>query len=209
MEKMKEMSLNDFIKDLSSDSFSPSGGAGCALVLAIANSLATMAANLTKDKKKFQDKKEYLESLIEKSNLLNIKLLNAMDKDKIAFEPLAKAYKLSKDDPKKEEMIQKGLLSAYKAPFDLLVLMEEVVELIQHYSENCSKLVLSDVASAAGFVIGAIYGIKINIFVNTSAIKDDSLRISIENQANQIADRCIKNAESIYLKASERIIKNG
>ena len=59
------------------------------------------------------------------------------------------------------------------------------------------------------FVIGAIYGIKINIFVNTSAIKDDSLRISIENQTNQIADRCIKNAESIYLKASERIIKNG
>ena len=85
MEKMKEMSLNDFIKDLSSDSFSPSGGAGCALVLAIANSLATMAANLTKDKKKFQDKKEYLESLIEKSNLLNIKLLDASDKEWLAF----------------------------------------------------------------------------------------------------------------------------
>lgn len=206
---MKESSLNDFIIDLSSNSFSPGGGSACALVGAISNSLAIMAANLTKDKKKFQDKKQYLETLIQQSNQLNERLLDAMDKDKTAFEPLAKAYKLSKDDPNKEEKIQQGLLSAYKAPFELLVLMEEVVELIQHYSENCLKLVLSDVASAAGFVIGAIYGIKINIFVNTSAIKDDSLRISIENQTNQIADRCIKNAESIYLKASERIIKNG
>lgn len=209
MEKMKESSLNDFIIDLSSNSFSPGGGSACALVGAISNSLAIMAANLTKDKKKFQDKKQYLETLIQQSNQLNERLLDAMDKDKTAFEPLAKAYKLSKDDPNKEEKIQQGLLSAYKAPFELLIIMKEVVELIRQYSNNCSKLVLSDVATAAGLVIGTIYGIKINILVNTAAIKDDKLRLSLEQQTNQLAQSCINEAEIIYKYSLERIVANG
>ncbi|MGN1398977.1 MAG: cyclodeaminase/cyclohydrolase family protein [Erysipelotrichaceae bacterium] len=207
MDKMKEMSLNDFIDDLASDSFSPGGGAACALVGAIANSLAVMAANLTKDKKKFIDKKEYLEELIEKSTELNHSLLKAMDEDKTAFQPLAQAYKLSKDDPQKPQKIQQGLLSAYQAPYNLLSTMVEVTELLQQYSENCSKLVLSDVATSAALIIGAVYGIKINVFVNTADILDQKTKLTIEKQTNQMADECLKRAENIYRQASERIIK--
>ena len=94
--KMTEMPLDEFLKQLASSAPVPGGGGASALVGALAISLGNMVGSLTTGKKKYADVEDDIQELNAKSEKLRLELLSLMAKDAEVFEPLSKAYEIGR-----------------------------------------------------------------------------------------------------------------
>ncbi len=201
---MDEQTIKDFVKDLSSDK-AVGGGSACALVAALAAALGQMVGSLTVNKKKYAQNKAQLAELMAETETLTAKLLQGIEDDQKAFYPLSQAYKLSKDDPNREQFLQEGYKQAALSPFNLLSSTVKVIDLLEKYAQLGSIIVLSDAATGAMLAHGALYGELINIKVNTVKIKDLKFKNEIEKQAELLLHTYSQKAMNIYIKVCERI----
>ena len=127
---MRELDLNNFTKELSSGAPVPGGGGASALMGAVSASLCSMVGNLTSGKKKYAEYQQDIERIIADAVRLNEDMLALIEKDAEAFEPLAKAYSIPKEDPGRDETLEKALYEAAMAPLEIVKKFEEVSALI-------------------------------------------------------------------------------
>ncbi|MCR4715873.1 MAG: cyclodeaminase/cyclohydrolase family protein [Lachnospiraceae bacterium] len=150
---MSEMSIDDFIKDLSSSAPVPGGGGASGLVAAVGMSLANMVMALTTGKKKYAEYQSEIEEIIDKANDITRELLNAMDEDAVAFEPLAKAYGLPKNTEEeiahRNEVLESALVVAAEAPLNLMEKIANAIDITARVAEIGSRLAISDAGVAA------------------------------------------------------------
>ena len=86
-----EKSCAEFTEALASKAPVPGGGGASALVGAIGIALGDMVGELTVGKKKYTEVEEDVRALMEKAQSLRVKLLECVDADAAAFEPLSRA----------------------------------------------------------------------------------------------------------------------
>ena len=113
-------SVKSFTEQLASKAPVPGGGGASALVGAIGVALGDMVGELTVGKKKYADVEEDVKALMVKAQELRVKLLECIDKDAVAFEPLSRAYGIPKDDPTRDEVMEKCLRDASAVAKDWL-----------------------------------------------------------------------------------------
>ena len=101
---MRQDSIDLFIENLSSVAPVPGGGGAAALMGGVASALCSMVANLTTGKKKYIDYEEDIQDVLKKTKILNDEILELIEEDAKAFEPLSKAYSIPKDDPTRDEV---------------------------------------------------------------------------------------------------------
>ncbi|MEE3425626.1 MAG: cyclodeaminase/cyclohydrolase family protein, partial [Erysipelotrichaceae bacterium] len=195
-----------FTELLASSSAVPGGGGASALVGAIAIALGDMVGELTVGKKKYADVEEEIEELMIKAQDLRVEFLNCINDDARAFEPLSKAYGLPKDEPGRDEILEKCLKDAAAAPLKVFDLCCVSVELLKEFGEKGSKLMISDAATGIAFARGALYGAAVNVRVNTRLMKDreyaQQLDAHIADKLNVYSRVCDEVYESIYQKLS-------
>ena len=201
---MINITINEFVKDLSSDK-PLGGGAACGLVASLAAALGSMVANLTIGKKKYSQYDKELTKLLSESNDLAQLLLQGIENDQLAFQPLSNAYKLSKDDSDREEIMQHALRGAALSPYTLLVDTTKVIDLLERYSKIGSIIVISDAATGAMLAYGALYGEVMNIKVNTAKITDKKFKDDLETKADELLTTYSQKALNIYNYVNERI----
>ena len=90
---------NDFVEILASKAAVPGGGGASALVGSIGVALGHMVGSLTLGKKKYAAVEEDIQRCQQKANSLAKRLLDLMDEDARAFEPLSKVYGLPHATP--------------------------------------------------------------------------------------------------------------
>ena len=199
-------SCERFTELLASSSAVPGGGGASALVGAIAIALGDMVGELTVGKKKYADVEEEIEELMIKAQDLRVEFLNCINDDARAFEPLSKAYGLPKDEPGRDEILEKCLKDAAAAPLKVFDLCCVSVELLKEFGEKGSKLMISDAATGIAFARGALYGAAVNVRVNTRLMKDreyaQQLDAHIADKLNVYSRVCDEVYESIYQKLS-------
>ena len=169
---MLNRSVTEFTELLASRSAVPGGGGASALVGAIGIALGNMVGELTVGKKKYADVEEDVRVLMEKAQDLRLRLLDCVNRDAEAFEPLSRAYGIPRDDPTRDEIMEQCLRDAAAVPLEILDLCCEAIELQQAFAEKGSPLVVSDAATGAALCAGALYGAAINVKVNTKLMKD-------------------------------------
>mgnify|MGYP000323269345 CR=1 FL=1 len=81
-------------------------GGAASYVGAVASALASMVGNLTVGRKKYAQYEADVKRMLEKGAAVQERLLDLVDKDAEAFEPLSKAYSIPKDDPKHDETLE-------------------------------------------------------------------------------------------------------
>ena len=173
--------IKEFTEQLASPSSVPGGGGASALVGAIGIALGDMVGEHTVGKKKYIDVEEDLKALMVRAQDLRARLVDCVEKEEVAFEPLSKAYKIPKDDPSRDEILEKCLRDAAQAPLEIFELCLESIEVVKEFKEKGSKLIISDAATGAVMLKGAMYGAAINVKVNTNLMKD-------REYADEIAD---------------------
>lgn len=195
---MTEMSLRNFTEILSSKSAVPGGGGASALCASLAAALGGMVCALTSGKAKFAAVQPKLDELTERADSLRQELLELIDGDAEAFEPLSRAYSLPKDAPDRAEIMEKCLADAAAAPMAILEKSCEVIALMEELSPICSRLAVSDVGTGAVLAWGAMYGAAMNVLVNTKLMKNREKAESINGRVNALMGEYWKRADRVY-----------
>ena len=118
--------VSDFTSMLASKTSVPGGGGASALAGAIGVALGDMVGEFTIGKKKYIDVEADIKALMEKAEDIRKALLDCIEKDAVAFEPLSKAYSIPKDDPDRDVIMEKCLKDAAAVPFEILEFLKKI-----------------------------------------------------------------------------------
>jgi len=205
MMRFEDKKINEFTEVLASKEAVPGGGGASALVGSIGMALGNMVGSLTTGKKKYADVEEDIQRLMADGESLRIELLSMMDKDAEAFAPLAKAYGIPKDDPSRDEVMEKALDVACQAPMDIMRTVCKALDVIKDFAAKGSALAISDAGVGAVCCKAALQGASLNVFINTKSMKDRTKAEALETEANAMLDKYCRLADEIYAVVVERI----
>jgi len=198
MEKLQNKTITEFTELIASKAPAPGGGGASALVAAIGISLGDMVGEFTVGKKKYIDVEPEIIKLMERSQEIRKKLLALVDQDAEMFEPLSRAYGIPKEDPARDEILEKCLKDAAKTPLEIFDLCLESIDILKEFGEKGLKLMLSDAATGAVHVWGAMYGAAVNVKVNTKLMKDRTYADKINTYIDTQMEKYWKIAEKVY-----------
>ena len=165
-----------------------------------------MVVNLTSGKKKFAQYEDQLSEIINELERLRTTLLDNINDDAEAFQPLAEAYALPKDDENRDQFMEKCLKLAAASPMEILRNCCKVVDLLEELKPISSKLAISDVATGASIAQGAIKGAAINVKVNTKLMKDIDYSSKMNEEVDNLCNVYIDKAEQIYQEIYREMI---
>ncbi len=197
-----EMTIKDFVQTLASKEPVPGGGGASALIGSIGVALGNMVGSLTVGKKKYADVEEDIKVLMFKSERLSEKLQELIDKDAESFAPLAKAYSLPKET--EEEIAERNMVmeaaleGASLVPIEIMETVCEAIDIVGEFARKGSKLAISDAGVAAIALRSALLGASLNVFINTSSMKNRALAMELEGRADEMINEYGAKAEKIF-----------
>lgn len=193
--KMLEKPATQFLSELSSNAPVPGGGGASAAVGAFAAALGMMVTNLTIGKKKYADYEEEVKTVRDRLEGLRDQLIDLVDGDAVAFEPLSKAYSIPKDDPERDTIMENALYEASVVPMSIMETVLAAAKELEVLVEKGSKFAVSDVGVGILFAQAAIEGASLNVYINTKSMKDRERAAALDAKADAII------AEGAALKA--------
>ena len=197
--------LQEFTEQLASKTSVPGGGGASAMVASIGVALGDMVGEFTVGKKKYADVEPEIIKLMEKAQDIRVELLKCIDDDAVAFEPLSKAYSIPKEDPTRDEIMEKCLKDAAQVPFQILQLACEAVDLQREFADKGSVIMISDAATGVAMLQGAIKGAAVNVKINTKSMKDREYAEALDSKVAALVEEYNKKSNEIYNSVIERL----
>lgn len=193
-----DKTVTEFTEVLASKEPVPGGGGAAALIGAIGISLGDMVGELTTGKKKYADVEEDIQRLMAKAQEIRVRFLELIDGDAEAFAPLAKAYSIPKDDPTRDEVMEKALRVGCSVPMDIMRTCAEALDVVEEFAAKGSKLAISDAGCAAVACKAAIQAASLNVFINTKSMKDRDYAEALNKEAHDLLEKYEPMADEIY-----------
>jgi formiminotetrahydrofolate cyclodeaminase len=172
---------------------------------ALSAALCSMVANLTSGKKKYAEYQQEIEEILTNMETAIGKLQELMKKDEEAFAPLAKAYSIPKDQPDREEILEKALVKAAEVPLELAEEVSGLIPVLEALEEKGSRLAISDVAVAAAAAEGALKGAVMNVYINTKMMKNRELAEKMNRRALAMAEEGSDRCSRVYQRISNQL----
>ena len=201
-------SCQEFTEVLASRAPVPGGGGASALVGALGVALGEMVGNLTVGKKKYAAVEDDIRKLMQKTAALRNCLLELIDRDAEAFEPLSKAYGLPKETEaekaEKARVLEEALETACAVPLEIMEKCCEAIALHQEFAEKGSRRAISDVGVGVACCRAALAGASLNIFINTKSMANRERAEALNQKANQMLDQYMAVADKIFMDVRHR-----
>ena len=196
-ELLMSKSCVEFSEALAAKISMPGGGAAGALVGALGVALCSMAANFTIGNKKYAEFNDEAKTILEKSERLRKRLLELADEDAAAFPELSAAYKIPKDNPERDKIYEQAAMNACKAPVEMIKCCAEAIDLLEIIAEKGNKMLITDAGGGTLLCKAAMENAALNVFINTSSIKNCEEARKIETQIDVILSEYSKRATNI------------
>lgn len=200
-----EMTARSFTEVLASSDPVPGGGGASALVGAIGTALASMVGYLTTGKKKYAEYEDDIQRILKKADELRNTLLPQIDEDAKCFEPLSKAYGLSKDDPSRDEVMENALRLACTAPLAIMKTAAEAIELHAELAVKGSTIMLSDVGVGVLCCKTALMGASLSIFINVRLMKNREYAEVLKAETDALLLKYCDLADKTYADVFEKL----
>jgi len=197
--------LQIFIQELSSKSPVPGGGGASALIGAVGMALCSMVANLTSGKKKYTEYQTDIDSILSRTAVSIQHFVELIDMDAEVFEPLSAAYGIPKDQPNRDEILEKALVDACSVPMKILKEVLGVVDIIEQLSYKGSKLAVSDVGVAASACRSAMEGAVMNVYINTKLMKNYEYASKTNAEAGALLLDGVSRCNKIFQQISDEL----
>lgn len=169
--KLNQLSISDFIHELSSAKAAPGGGSVAALCGALGAALSAMVSRLTKGRERFKDIWDTMEKVKEEADDLAGHFLGLVQEDTDTYQQVMAAIKLPKETDEEKESrqaaIEESMKRATAVPMETLRASERLIQLAQEAVEQGNPVALSDAGGALQLAraTGAIaaYNVRINL----------------------------------------------
>ncbi len=195
---LTETSVSEFTKLLASQTSVPGGGGACALAGSLGIALGDMVGEFTVGKKTYADVEAEMFRLMERAQALREELLQCITEDATAFEPLSKAYGLSKDAPDRDRIMEQCLRDAAAVPMKILKLSCEALPILEAFAKKGSRIMVSDAATGAALCHAAIRGAAMNVKVNTALMKDREYASRLDSETQELLQQYTNLADQIF-----------
>lgn len=176
-QQLAKMNLIEFANKTSSESPAPGGGSISAYCGALGAALSTMVANLSANKRGWEDKWEFYSKWGEKSLAYQNILVKLVDEDTLAFNRIMAAVSLPKDSDEQKETRLMALQSATKyaieVPFKIMETSFACLESIKCMADAGNPNSISDAGVAALCIRTAVMGAYLNVRINCKDLNDD------------------------------------
>lgn len=200
MSEMKKLTLENFSKNLASNSPAPGGGSVAALSSTLAASLACMVFNLTVGKKVYIAYDEEIKSKIYRgiteADKMKDEFLALMDEDTDAFNEVMGAFKLPKETEEDKELRSAKIQIAYKratlVPLRVAEKTMDIFTLLETAVKYGNSNALSDAGVGTLIALTGLESAILNVRINIPSIKDtEFVNIVLEK-----CDELVKSATS-------------
>lgn len=192
---LRDMTLTKFVDELASESPAPGGGSVAALCGSLSAALSAMVANLTFDKKGFEDKKAMMEGVGRDAQRLKQWMLQTVDDDMQAFNRIIDARRMAKGSESEKALRDAAILEASKAatltPLSVLQGAPVLLELAARVVEHGNPSSLSDGAVAALVATAAAEGAYYNVLINLRDFGQSSAEQEFVSDTRGQADKLI------------------
>ena len=184
--KLDELSVRDFIDELSFAKATPGGGSVAALCGALGAALSAMVAGLTGAKEKFKDRWATMAEIKRKANLLRTHFLGLVQEDTDAYQEVVAALKLPRKTEQQRssrgEALQAALKKAATVPLETLRASEGLMEIAQQAVEQGDPITVTDAGAAVHLAYTAGQIAAYNVRVNLSQIEDEGFRLECSRE---------------------------
>jgi glutamate formiminotransferase/formiminotetrahydrofolate cyclodeaminase len=147
------LSVNEFVDEVSRGTPAPGGGSIAALAGAIGSALASMVVNLSVGKGEYDARYEELCELAEQAQQLKDELMRAVDADTEAFNEVIAGIRMPKDTQAqvalRSKVIREGYKAAARVPFRTAQQCSQVLDLCQAAADIGNQAVMSDAGVGA------------------------------------------------------------
>ena len=199
-------SCRDFAALLASDSPAPGGGGAAALTAALGTALGGMVGALTLGKKSYAPVEEEIKTAMTELEALRLQLLDMVQADAEGFEPLAAAYKLPKDAPERDEILESATIRACQAPLEMMELCCRALEQVAVMAEKGSRLAVSDAGCGAALLRAGLDAAALNIYINTKSLRNRAEADRLNAACRQMQQHYGVLAEKIYGDVSTKLL---
>jgi formiminotetrahydrofolate cyclodeaminase len=110
----------------------------------------------------------------------------AIDRDSASYDAVLAAYRLPKDDPGREEAIQRALQNAADAPLSVVECAAETRGLLEQLTPLTSPQMSSDLKVGRLMADAAIEGARANVEINLESIIDSAYVSATRKRLNAI-----------------------
>jgi|TARA_B100001063_G_scaffold20870_1_gene16012 glutamate formiminotransferase/formiminotetrahydrofolate cyclodeaminase len=200
-DKLIDLSLKDFSFQTASESPAPGGGSISAYCGAMGAALATMVANLSANKRGWDDRWQEFSQWAEKGFEFQEKLLLLVDEDTNSFNQIMESFKLPKENKedinKRNIAIQKATKNAILTPFKVMEIGLLLMDVIKKMAEIGNPNSITDACVAGLCTRTAIRGAFLNVKINCLDYNDKDFINKIEFDGNEILNKAIKYEEDI------------
>ena len=200
-DKLIDLSLKDFSFQTASESPAPGGGSISAYCGAMGAALATMVANLSANKRGWDERWEEFSQWAEKGFEFQEQLLLLVDEDTNAFNQIMESFKLPKENKedinKRNIAIQKATKNAILTPFKVMEIGLLLMDVIKKMAEIGNPNSITDACVAGLCTRTAIRGAFLNVKINCLDYNDKDFINKIEFDGNEILNKAIKYEEDI------------
>ena len=208
-ERLVNMNLKAFANETASESPAPGGGSIAAYSGVLSASLTAMVANLSANKRGWEERWEEYSEVAEKAQNLKNQLIQLVDEDTKAFNQIMQAFELPKTNNEeivlRKQAIQDATQFAIETPFKTMQVTFSVYSLIQAMVEKGNPNSITDVGVAALCAHAAIAGAYMNVMVNLKDIDDSNFKSKIKGQAKELLDVSTELSQSLSQKVFQAI----
>ncbi|HEY9712914.1 MAG TPA: glutamate formimidoyltransferase [Chroococcales cyanobacterium] len=212
---LRQMPVSAFLDELASESAAPGGGSVAALCGSLSAGLTAMVANLTFEKKGFEDSRALMDQTGSRAQSLKQKLMLAIDEDMNAFNAIIDARRLPKGTEKEKQERQKAIDEANKlattVPLQVLEQTPELLEIARLVVQKGNPNSLSDAGVAVLTALSAAEAAYFNVLINLKGMEDDpaggagAFVKESRAEAEKIIEIVRKEAEKLRLDVLSRL----
>ena len=204
-DKLVDMSCKDFAAELAAKVSVPGGGGAAAMVGALGMALGSMSGVFTAGKEKFADVEDDMQRMLKDAEAIRLRLIDLVDEDAAAFFPLSKAYGIPKEDPTREETLEKCTKDALAGPLEMVRLVCQAIDILEEMAQKCSRLIVSDSGCGATLCRAALEAAAMNVFINTKTLNDRAFADEVEGEVDKLMAEYMPKAEAVAASVMEYI----
>jgi len=187
---LADMYLKEFLDKTSSEEAVPGGGSVAALSSALASALTAMVANLTINKKDYEDVNDQMIKIAKEMKLRKCEFIQLIDKDANAFSTVIEAYKMPKNSEMlksiRHEAIQDSMKYAAKVPLGIAIDTSRIFNMIETVVLKGNKKAVTDALVAAMMARTAIKSALCNVRINLETIEDEDFVNEVKAQVSEL-----------------------
>ncbi len=199
--------LEKYLNDAAAGTPTPGGGSVAALVGALATTLSSMSANLTRGNDNFKRYDAQLKKILAECEKTRETLLSLVEEDIAAYRKLYNAYSLPKSSESEKifrsEAIQQAGVIATEIPLKTTLCCLYILELTRELVDIANPKLIADVGVAGFLAEAAFQSAKLNVESNLTLLKNQRL---VEKMLSEL-NHAEQQAKTFFQEIQEKVRK--